>query len=118
MDRLGILLKEVRETLVKEIKSDTSIQVADDLDFRKAIIREGEAYLDEFCFSELDAFLWFGEIDRRTGSYHLEVLEQISKKTRTFNDPKALGIGFDKFKSLSLLQENGGKSPANSIAFK
>ncbi len=111
IDRPGMLLKEVRENLVKEIQKDRSIQVTDDLDFRKAIIREGDVYLEELCFSELDAFLWFGEIDRRIGSYHVEVLEQISKKTRVINDPKALGIGFDKFKSLSLLQENGVKVP-------
>lgn len=110
-ERPGMLLKEVREGILQEIKKDKSIEVIDDLDLRKAIIREGEVYLNGFCFSELDAFLWFGDIDRNIGSYHLQVLEQIAKKTRVFNAPRALEIGLDKFKSLDTLKEKAIRVP-------
>lgn len=103
----GYLLKEVRDKIVQKLKSDSKLEVIEGLDFRKAIIKNGSVYLNEFCFDELDAFIWFGEISREGNTFPIEVLHTILQKCRVINHPKAYEIGLDKFKSLELLRREG-----------
>lgn len=110
-DAPGYLLKEVRNRIVDRLKRDSELEIIDDLDFRKAIIKNGSAYLDDFCFDELDAFLWFGEVVRRDNSYPVEVLHAIAEKCRVINNPIAFAIGLDKFKSLEMLRREGINVP-------
>lgn len=71
----------------------------------------GQFFLGDFCFSDLDLFFWFGEIDRNLDSYHIKVLETISKKTKVINNPKALKIGLDKYYSQSICKKKGVPTP-------
>ncbi|MFH0868188.1 MAG: ATP-grasp domain-containing protein [Candidatus Woesearchaeota archaeon] len=110
-ERPGYLLKEVRDKIVTSIFKKKNVKIIDDLDFRKAIIKNGSAYLNDFCFDNLDVFFWMGELGRSEKMYPLEVLRAISKKCRVIHDPKAYEIGLDKFASLEMLRENGINVP-------
>lgn len=107
LEKPGIFLKEVRDKLVERLEQENGFEFIKGLDFRRAIIKNGEVFLDDFCFSDLDLFFWFGAIDVDLNSYHIEVLKTIKKKTIVVNDPNALFIGLDKFKSLDKLRDNG-----------
>jgi glutathione synthase/RimK-type ligase-like ATP-grasp enzyme len=102
----GYLLKEVRDEIVKRLKSRKDLAIIENLDFRKAIVKNGSVYLDNFCFDNLDLFFWFGEIDRNESSYPIEILKAISNKCKVIHDPFSYEIGLDKFKSLELLRLN------------
>lgn len=110
-DHPGYLLKEVQEKIVRTLKKDKELEVIENLDFRKAVIKNGSVYLNDFCFDDLDVFLWFGEIGREESAYSVEVLHSISKKCRVINDPVYFEIGLDKFKSLELLRKEGISVP-------
>jgi len=79
--------------------------------FVKTKLCKEEPRVDDFCFDELDAFLWFGEIDRSDCSYHIKILEAIGKKCKVINNPEALKIGLDKFTALELLRKDNIKVP-------
>jgi len=81
--------------------------VVEDLDFRQAVVRDGRVYLDDRCLSDLDAFVWFGEIDRRPGSHHLEILRTLEMCTRVINSHAYVSVGLDKFRAFSRLHLHG-----------
>jgi len=112
----GYLLQEVQERLVDRLKKDSEIKLFEELDFRRAIIKNGSAYLDDFCFDDLDIFFWLGELGREgRNSFPMEVLRAIASKVRVVNNPLAFEIGLDKFKSLELLRRNGVAVPSIAL---
>ena len=104
-DKPGYLLKRVRDKIIKSLEKDEDIEIMPDLDFRKAVIKNGSAYIDGFCFDDLDVFMWFGEISREQNAYPIEVLKIIASKCKVINNPFAYEIGLDKFTSLELLRK-------------
>jgi glutathione synthase/RimK-type ligase-like ATP-grasp enzyme len=111
LEKPGMWLEEFRKGFLNRLKKENGIEIVENLDFRKAVIKNGEAFLNDFCFSDLDLFFWFGEIDRSHESFHLEVLETIAKNTVVVNNPQALKTGLDKFCSQSALKKAGVSVP-------
>lgn len=77
------------------------------LDFRKAIIKNGKVYLDDFCLSDLDFFVWIGMLDRSRDSYHLEVLRVLEMSVEVYHSYSFYSVATDKFSAFSVLHHHG-----------
>ena len=77
------------------------------LDFRHAVIKNHRVYIDDFCLSDLDHFIWFGTIDRHIDSYHLEVLRVLEMSTEVHNSYSFYNVATDKFTAFSILHKFG-----------
>lgn len=84
---------------------DSGIIYYDNLDFRKAIIKNHQVYINDFCMSELDHFIWMGDIDRHLNSYHLEVLRVLELSVKVHNSYSFYSIATDKFSAFSILHK-------------
>jgi glutathione synthase/RimK-type ligase-like ATP-grasp enzyme len=78
-----------------------------EIDFRNAVIRSGKVYTEDSCLNELEGLFWYCEIDRRPGSYHLEILRTLAREISVFPDPGKWETAMDKFTSHSALRSAG-----------
>jgi len=83
------------------------VEIYDNLDIRKAIIKDNKVWLGDFCMSELDHFIWMGYIDRDLDSYPLEVLRVLEFNVKVYNSHAFYSVATDKFTSFSLLHQHG-----------
>lgn len=79
----------------------------DDLDFRKATIKNHQAFIGDFCLNDLDHFIWMADIERHLGSYHLEVLRAIELSANVHNSHSFYSVATDKFSAFSILHRHG-----------
>lgn len=105
-DSPGSLYQEIH-TQLKTHLSTLDVVVYDDLDFRKAVIKNHQVFIDDFCLSDLDHFVWFGNIDRAADSYHLEVLRVLEFSTQVHNSYTFYNTARDKFSAFSQLHYHG-----------
>ncbi len=61
---------------------ELGVEYYSNLDFRKAIIKNHQIFIGDFCLNDLDHFIWMGDIDRHLDSYHLEVFESSGVKRK------------------------------------
>ncbi len=85
---------------------DNGIIYYENLDFRNAVIKNAKVYIDDFCLSELDHFVWTGTIDRTRDSYHLEVLRVLELSVNVHNPRSFFNIATDKFSAFSILHHH------------
>ena len=111
IEKPGMFIEKFKKDIMEILKKQKNVKIIEDLDFRKAIVKNGEVFLGDFCFSDLDIFFWIGQIDVFQTSYDIEILETIAKKTKVINDPKALKIRLDKYLSQITLKQNNIKVP-------
>ncbi|MFH1390985.1 MAG: ATP-grasp domain-containing protein [Candidatus Diapherotrites archaeon] len=116
IEQPGYFIQNFKEDIMKILKNQKNVEIIEDLDFRKAVVKNSDVFLRDFCFSELDVFFWLGEIDRSPTSYHIEILETIAKKTKVINNPSALKIGLDKYLSQLTLKQNNIPVPEFMLA--
>lgn len=83
------------------------IEYLDNLDFRKAVIKNDEVFLGDICLTNLEQFVWMGYLDRDVESYDLEVLGVLERKVKVHNSRSFYNVGTDKFSSLNKLQYHG-----------
>lgn len=103
----GMWMESLKADFLANLARHTDYKVIDELDFRRAHIRNGDAYIGDLNFADVDVFFWFGELDRRHASYHIDVLEAIGQKTRVVNDAPALRIALDKLVTQLCLHRHG-----------
>lgn len=84
-----------------------NVEYFEDLDFRKAIIKNHQVFIGDFCLSDLDHFVWMGMTDRSYDSYHLEVLRALELTTKVHNSHSFFSLATDKFSTFSLLHKYG-----------
>ncbi|BDS13436.1 ATP-grasp domain-containing protein [Aureispira anguillae] len=101
----GIDVK-IHESLMKYL-DDSGVEYFEDLDFRNAIIKNDQVYLGSFCMSDLDYFVWMGDIDRSLDSYHLEVLRVLEMNVEVHNSFTFYREATDKFSAFSILHNHG-----------
>ncbi len=114
----GYFISSFRDGLVKRLRKLKGVKLYENLDFRNALIKNGEVYVKDLCLNDLDLFYWFGEIDRSEASYPVEVLETLSANVKIINDPKGLKTGLDKFKTQQALKSYGIRAPDFILASK
>jgi glutathione synthase/RimK-type ligase-like ATP-grasp enzyme len=107
----GMWLTEFRDSFLEKLKRTQCFELFEDLDFRQATIHHGDVCLGSVHFHELDAFFWFGEIDRELTSFDLNVLDAIATKTVVFNGAAAQRLALDKFNTQLFLQRAGIQVP-------
>lgn len=86
---------------------DSGIEYIDNLDFRKAVVKNDEVFLGDVCLTDLDQFVWMGYLDRTMESYHLEVLGVLERKVKVHNSRSFYNVATDKFSSLNKLHYHG-----------
>lgn len=91
--------------LFLEYLEHNQIEYVENLDFRKAIIRNHQVFIDDFCLSELDHFVWMGMTNRNYDSYHLEVLRVLEQTTQVHNSHAFFSMSTDKFLTFSTLHQ-------------
>ncbi|MCR4335196.1 MAG: ATP-grasp domain-containing protein [archaeon] len=111
VEKPGYFIQSFKEDIMKILKKQKNTEIIENLDFRKAVVKNGEVFLNDFCFSDLDVFFWLGEIDRSRTSYHIQILETISKTAKVINNPSALKIVLDKYLSQLTLKQNNIRVP-------
>ena len=87
--------------------TEKGVDYTDDLDFRNAIIKNNKVYLNDFCMSDLDHFVWMGMIDRNFDSYALEVLKVLALNVKTHHSYEYFSTATDKFRAFSILHNHG-----------
>ena len=90
-----------------EYLNTKNFEIYENLDFRRAIIKNHQVYIDDFCLSDLDHFVWIGMIDRSRDSYHLEVLRVLEMSVNVSHSHSFYSISTDKFLALSVLSAYG-----------
>lgn len=103
----GMWMESLKADFLKALKRNADCQVIDDLDFRRAHIRNGEVYFGDVRSADLDVFFWFGELDRHHASYHIDVLEAIGQTTEVVNGARSLRIALDKLVTQLYLHRHG-----------
>jgi len=93
--------------LFKQYLDEAEVTYYENLDFRNAVIKNHEVFLDGFCMSDLDHFIWMGDIDRHLGSYHLEVLRVLELSVKVHNSHSFYREATDKFSAFSILHKHG-----------
>jgi ribosomal protein S6--L-glutamate ligase len=93
--------------LFLEYLDQQGIDYFEDLDFRKAIIKNHQVFLGDFCLSELDHFVWIGMLDRSRDSYHLEVLRVLEMSVKVHHSFSFYHLATDKFLAFSALYPYG-----------
>jgi len=86
---------------------EQNISYYEHLDFRKAIIKNHEVFIGDFCLSDLDHFVWMGMLDRDLDSYHMEVLRVLELSTKVHNSHSFYSVATDKFTAFSILHSKG-----------
>ncbi|MFI6689909.1 RimK family alpha-L-glutamate ligase [Streptomyces sp. NPDC050485] len=81
------------------------------LNIDRTHVRGGRVYHGGGCLNELDLYVWYAQIDRGPGSYHLEALRTLSHDTRVVVDPESFSAGVDKYRSHLLLERAGVRVP-------
>jgi ribosomal protein S6--L-glutamate ligase len=107
----GMWMESLKADFLKALRQRTDYEVIDGLDFRRAHIRNGDVYFQDVSFSNVDAFFWFGELDRHHASYHIDVLDAIGRKTEVVNGAHSLRIALDKLLTQLYLQQHGVPVP-------
>jgi ribosomal protein S6--L-glutamate ligase len=104
-------MKAVKTELLAALARNPEYEMIDELDFRHAHIRNGDVYLGDVNFKDLDVFFWFGELDRGYASYHIDVLDAVGHKTKVVNEAPALRIALDKLRTQLHLRRHGVPIP-------
>jgi glutathione synthase/RimK-type ligase-like ATP-grasp enzyme len=89
-----------------EYLDESGIKYYENLDFRQAIIKNNKVYIDDFCVSDLDIYIWNGLLDRSLDSYHFEILRVLEFNVKVYNSYSFYHIATDKFSAFSQLHNH------------
>ncbi|MGH1335888.1 MAG: ATP-grasp domain-containing protein [Aureispira sp.] len=93
--------------LFLEYLDNQELEYFENLDFRKAILKNHKVYIGDFCLSDLDHFVWIGMLDRSVDSYHLEVLRVLEMSVKVSHSYSFYNLATDKFSAFSTLYSHG-----------
>ncbi|WP_169314074.1 ATP-grasp domain-containing protein [Streptomyces piniterrae] len=102
---------QARERCLELLARLEQVEFVHDLNLDRTHIRGGRVYHGELCLNELDLYVWYAQIDRGPGSYHIEALRTLSHDTRVVIAPESFATGVDKFRSHLLLERAGVRVP-------
>ncbi len=107
MMSIGCLASQIREPLFENLRKNDSIELYENLDLRKALIRDGKVYCEGVCLNDLDLLAWYWEVDRTPGSFDVELLRTLSRDVKITPDPFNYDIALDKYSAHQKLREAG-----------
>lgn len=113
---IGCLNGSIYDSLCTNLKAAKQVELLENLNFQKAFVRDGKVYVDDFCLNELDRFFWYCEVDRRPGSFDLEVLRTLSREVEVIRNPDKFEIALDKYRA-HLCLKDAGLRVAESVLF-
>lgn len=108
---IGCLRPELRSEILAALDALPGIDWTHDLNFRRAMIRNGEVFCGDVCLSALDAFVWYCEVDRSPASFDQDVLRTLARTTKVIRDPAAFLQAVDKYQAHLCLRDAGLRVP-------
>ena len=76
----GCLRRELHEPIMTLLSAHDAFDEILHRDIRQAWVRAGDVLVDgKPLHHEIDAYFWYAEIDRRPGTFHLEVLKSFTQ---------------------------------------
>ncbi|MEM7037764.1 MAG: hypothetical protein AAF570_12345, partial [Bacteroidota bacterium] len=108
---VGCLRDPIHADLLGHLRAAEGVELVEGLNFRQALLRNGEVWCGDVCLNELDAFFWYCELDRWAGSFDLEVLRTLSQEICVIRDPGAFELALDKYRAHLKLREAGVRVP-------
>lgn len=108
-DRPGIFLDEIASQILEALKQ--SYDIVEGLDFRKAVVRDGDVLINGFDCSGLDGYLWFSFLDKGSDNHDILALEQLGRHCKVINPAFGLKVGLDKFKTATFMKSIGVPYP-------
>ncbi|MFA5993524.1 MAG: hypothetical protein WC823_01040 [Parcubacteria group bacterium] len=96
----GIFTPELIKAITSELKSFPNIELFTDLDFRKAHVKNGHAYIEDFDLNTLDIYFWHDTIkptDWGSDNYALNVLRALENNCLVINSSESTRIVNDKY---------------------
>ncbi len=90
---------EAGERCLELLAGMADVDFVHDLNIDRTHIRGGRACHGGLCLNELDLYVWYAQIDRRPGSYHIEALRTLSQGTRVVVDPERFAVGVDTYRA-------------------
>lgn len=104
---IGCLRPPLQAEVMRHLRAQANVKLFDNLNFHQALIRNGEVWVGETCLDELDVFAWYCEVDRQAGSFDLEVLKTLARKTPVIRDPHRFELALDKYTAHLVLRDAG-----------
>lgn len=104
---IGCLRSPLLTPLLDKLREAPNLELIEDLNFRNAYIRDGKVFYEDFCLNDLDRFFWYCEVDRKPGSYDLEVLRTLARDVEVIRDPARFEVGLDKYRAHLCLKDAG-----------
>lgn len=108
---VGCLRPALRREVLAALERIEGISWHHDLNFRRAIVRNGDVWCDDVCLSRLDAFVWYCEVHRDAGSFDMDVLRTLERTTRVIRGPEVFLRAVDKFRAHVHLRAAGVRVP-------
>ncbi|RMG60718.1 MAG: hypothetical protein D6722_20565 [Bacteroidetes bacterium] len=113
---VGCLWADIHTPLLYALRSAEGVELVEDLNIHEALIHDGRIYCGDVCLNELDRFFWYSEVDRRPGSFDLEVLHTLARSVAVIRKPDRFETALDKFRAHQCLRE-AGVPVAESVLF-
>ena len=113
---IGCLRPGLQEAIMAGLDALPGIAWHHGLNFRRAVIRNGDVWCDGVNLSGLDAFVWYCEVDRAADSFDFDVLRTLARTTRVVRSPEAFLTAVDKFSAHVRLRDAGVPVP-DSVLF-
>ncbi|MEC9439980.1 MAG: hypothetical protein VYE40_02635 [Myxococcota bacterium] len=108
----GCLRRELHEPIMTLLSAHDSFDEILHRDIRQAWVRAGDVLVDgKPLHHEIDAYFWYAEIDRRPGTFHLEVLKTLARHIPVYPDPWRWEIAVDKYRAHLALKDAGVAVP-------
>jgi glutathione synthase/RimK-type ligase-like ATP-grasp enzyme len=111
---VGCITAAAHQALMERLPRIEGIELYPDVRFRESFILNGKVYVDSFCLNDLDLLFWYCEVDRRVGSYELEVLHTLAADVKVVVNPRAFAVGLDKYRA-HLALKRAGVSVADTV---
>ncbi len=113
---IGCLRQDIRASLLQHLRAADHVELIEDLNFQSAMIQDGKVYVGDQCLNDLDRFFWYCEVDRKPGSYDIEVLRTLAREVEVVRHPDKFEVALDKYRAHLCLQD-AGLRVAQSVLF-
>ena len=104
---IGCLRSDIHASLLGHLRAAKQVELLENLNFQQAFIRNGKVFVGDLCLNGLDRFFWYCEVDRKPGSFDLEVLRTLAREVEVIRNPDKFEVALDKYQAHLCLQDAG-----------
>jgi glutathione synthase/RimK-type ligase-like ATP-grasp enzyme len=105
----GVFTLDVIKSIENKLRTHKNIELFSGLDFSKAYVKNGRAYLGDFDLNTLDIYFWHDTVkpaDWKGDNYFLNILKILENNCLVVNSSESTKITNDKFLAHTVLKNN------------